>query len=399
MTYTVRALGADDVEAARGLGREAFGAPPAGWTPPTQFPLPGRHDFGAFAGEHMAAKAVGREYHSWWHGRAVPTNGIAGVAVSAEHRGRGLLDDLFRAVLEDGLEQRGEVVSTLFPTAPGIYRRFGYEVVGSLDTVAIPVASLARIPHEDSVALRRAKPADFDAMRDVYDHWAGATNGPLTRRGPSFPATAEEVLDAFSGITVAEDETGIVGYCSWDRGSGYDDAAAVEVSDLIALSGPAHRALWRMLGSFASVVGTVRVETSGHDVARLALPSGHWSVVDRHPYMLRVHDVPGALTGLPLCPPGWQVPPVGFSVTGDLLGTADGDWALSVEAGVSSCVAGERVEDGPVFSPRGLAMVWSGAHTCADARAVGQLTGGAPDTDRTLDLLFGGRQVHIRDYF
>ena len=122
-------------------------------------------------------------------------------------------------------------------------------------------------------------------------------------------------------------------------------------------------------------------------------------MVDRHPYMLRVHDVAEALTGLSLCPPGWRVPDLGFAVRGDLLGTADGDWTLSVEAGVSACVPGRHVAGGPVFTPRGLALVWSGAHSCADARAAGLLTGGGPDVDRNLDLLLGGRQVHVRDYF
>lgn len=396
---TVRPLTADDADAARGLGREAFGALPAGVTPPSGFPLPGRHDFGCFAGDRLVAKVVGREYHSWWHGRTIPTNGVAGVAVAPEHRGSGLLDDLLAGLLADGLVRRGEVVSTLFATAPGIYRRFGYEVVGSLDTVAIPAAALAGIRQEESVTLRRATAADVEAVTGLYDRWAAASNGPLTRRGPSFPATAEDLLGAFTGLTLAEDETGLVGFCSWNRGSGYDESATVEVDDLLALTGAAYRALWRMLGTFSSVVGTITVSTSGADVARLSLPSAHWRVVDRHPYMLRVHDVPGALSGLPLCPPGWQVPPVRFSVRDDLLGTTDGDWVVSVEAGVSACVAGPRVDGGPVFTPRGLAMVWSGAHPCADARAAGQLSGGSPDSDRTLDLLLGGRQVHIRDYF
>ena len=57
----------------------------------------------------------------------MPIAGIAAVAVRPEHRGSGLLAPLFAALLADARE-RGAVVSTLFPTAPGIYRRLGYEV-------------------------------------------------------------------------------------------------------------------------------------------------------------------------------------------------------------------------------------------------------------------------------
>ena len=97
-----------------GVRRPRPGAPaPA----PGEFPGVGRHHWGTFDGEELVARVVGREYHSWFGGAEVPTTGIAAVTVVAERRGQGLLDDLFRAVLAEGRD-RGEVISTLFPTAP-----------------------------------------------------------------------------------------------------------------------------------------------------------------------------------------------------------------------------------------------------------------------------------------
>ena len=87
------------------------------------------------------------------------------------------------------------MLSTLFPSAPGIYRPFGYELVGSYDVVEVPVGELATVrPPASTITTRRATAADFDAVRDVYDTWAAAQNGPLTRRGASFPATADEFV-------------------------------------------------------------------------------------------------------------------------------------------------------------------------------------------------------------
>jgi predicted acetyltransferase len=401
MSTTPRPLLAADIPALLALGQEAFGAYPAGYTPPgpDEYPQSGRHNWGSFEGDRLVAKVLGREYHSWFHGSAIATNGIAGVAVTAEARGRGLLDDLFAAVLDEGLRERGEVLSTLFPTAPGIYRRFGYELIGSYDTVEVPTARLAEVPAPTGITLRRAEAADFDEVRRVYDAWAAGQNGPLSRRGASFPANAEEFVAAYSGVTLAADDSGVVGYASWHRGTGYDARATIEVSDLLALTADGHRALWRLLGSFSSVTGRVRLQTSGDDVARLVLPFADWPVVERHPYMLRVHDVAGALTGHRLATPGTAPADVGFSVAGDLLGTMNGDWVLSSEAGLSACVPGPAVEGGPVFAPRGLALVYAGTQACADVRAAGLLAGGDPETDRVLDSLFGGRRVHIRDYF
>lgn len=396
MPLTTRPLTRDDFDQSMALIREAFGDLPPGATPPSadDFPRPGYHAFGTFDDGHLVARVVTREYYSWFGGSAVPTGGIAGVAVSAERRGEKLLDELFRVVLEDGLRERGEAVSTLFCTAPGIYRKFGYELVSSYDTVEVPAATLARIGAPAGVRTRRATPNDFDAVCEVYDAWAAEQNGPLTRRGPSFPADARAFIDAFTGVTLAVDHAGdVVGFASWRRGRGSGDSSTLEVFDLLALSGDAYGALWRVLGSFGSVVGQVRLCTSGHDVARLWLPSAHWKVVEREPYMLRVHDVPGAFAGR-----DWPVDgDVAFSVAGDHVGTTNGDWRLVIERGKATCALAAAA-DGPVLTPGGLALAWAGAQTCANLRMAGHLSGGM-ENDEALDRVLVPRPIHIRDYF
>jgi predicted acetyltransferase len=398
MALTTRPLTRDDFDQSMALSREAFGHLPSGATPPTaaDFPRPGYHAFGTFDDGHLVARVVTREYHSWFGGSAVPTGGIAGVAVAAERRGEKLLDDLFRVALDDGFRERGEVVSTLFPTAPGIYRKFGYELVASYDEVEIPSSALAGVRGSARVRIRRATPADFDAIREVYDVWAAAQNGPLTRRGPSFPTDAEGFIEAFTGVTLAIDDADeVVGFVSWQRGSGWGESSRLEVSDLLALSADAYRALWRVLGSFGSVVGQVRVCTSGDDVARLSLPSAHWNVVARSPYMLRVHDVRGAFAAR-----SWPVEgEASFTVAGDNVGTANGSWHLVIEQGKASCTLTEQPKDGLVLTPSGLALVWAGAQTCANLRMAGHLSGGTAEDDAVLDRLLEPRPIHIRDYF
>ena len=318
-----RPLGPDDIGASITLSTEAFGDLPAGFTPPSPdtWPLPGRHSWGTWDGDRLVARVMGREYHSWWHGREVPTCGIAGVAVAAESRGAGLLDALMATVLEEGLRERGEVVSTLYPTAPAIYRRYGYEIVTSLLEVEVTTDRLSRVSPDPAVTLRRATAADVDDVRRLYTTWASAHNGPLTRTGPSFPADPDELVASFTAITLAVVDDTVVGCASWHRGTGYDDSATIVVDDLVSLHAGATRSLWAMLGSHASVTGRVRLSTSGDDPVRLALPFSEWRVTTQVPYMLRVHDVAGALTGLRLGPLDARVP---FAVAGDPLGTTDG---------------------------------------------------------------------------
>lgn len=116
----IRPLTGDDGEAADALAAEAFGAAPRPL--PGPWPAPGTRPWGAFHGRELAAVATVREFGSWFGGAMVPTAGIASVAVRPEYRGSGLLAPLFAALLADA-RAHGEVVSGLYPTAPGIYRR------------------------------------------------------------------------------------------------------------------------------------------------------------------------------------------------------------------------------------------------------------------------------------
>jgi len=391
-----RKLDLDDFAAPSPLSLEAFGPLPAGTaqpTPPTVLP-PGRHVWGTFDGDRLVARVAAHEFSSWFGGREVRTCGIASVAVAAEHRGQGLLHDLFAAVLDEA-SGRGEVISTLYPTASGIYRSFGYEIVSAYDCVEVPTAELARVRPPEVVRTRRAVASDVPAIKAVYAAWAAAQNGPLTRTGPRFAESDEELLAEYTAITLAVDaEDRVVGYAAWERHEGYGKHATIEFWDLVGLTPDAYRALWAMAATFASVTGTVRVRTSGADLARLVLPAITWSPVERHhhPYMLRVCDVEGAFSGRTALPGGGRV---GFAVTGDRFGITDGGYLLDLAQG--TCEPGPG-GDVPTFSTQGLALAYAGAQSCGNLRLLGHLTG-PTSHDAALDAALGGRQVHVRDYF
>lgn len=282
MTFDIRRSDFSDARAARRLGDEAFGAPavrapdpePGAWPPANARP------WSAWDGDELVGVLAVRHFTSWFHGAAVPTAGFAGVTVAAERRGEGVLRPLFDGALAEAREQ-GEVVSTLYPSAAGIYRGLGYEVIGSFDEVTLPMAALATVrPPSSGVRTRRATPADVEAIRAVYSTWAAGQNGPLTREEKPFVAEPDEMFGPeaeYTGVSLAVGaEDDVLGFVSWTRGSGHDGSGAIEVDDLVALTPDAARALWRVLGSFATVVGSVRLSTSGgwagSDPSRLVLP-------------------------------------------------------------------------------------------------------------------------------
>ena len=409
---TVRPLEATDAEASRRLGFEAFGMPSSPPTEPASLDQPGRTFHGVFAGDRLVGRLADRAYDSWFGGVPVPTCGIAGVTVAMEDRGRGALSPLFAAGLAAARE-RGAVISGLYPTAARIYRRFGYELVGDYRTISIATADLAAAAPPVGVSTRRAELTDLPAVRQVYDTWAAAQNGPLTRRGDSFPTTDAELLDDFDGITVAEDRDGrVVGFASWDRGRHYDERGTLEVSDLLAVSADGYKALLRTLGSFASVAPRTRIDTSGDDLIRQFLPGKAWETVSSDPYMLAILDVPGALSRRAYpwflsARLGFRVADVGANGTADVgahpiadVGSNPiaGAYRWEVAEGVGTCVAEDHTDD-RTFHRRGLALLYAGVQSCANLRWAGLLTGGLPEQDAVWDTLFGGRQFHIRDYY
>lgn len=395
MTLTVRPLTAADAEAARQLGFEAFGMPSTPPAAPATVDEPGRVGFGAFEGHTLVGRMVDRDFDSYYGGESLPTAGIAGVTIAAEFRGRGTLTPLFTALLA-GARERGSVISTLYPSAPRIYRRFGYEVVADFVTVQVPTQSLAVVSRPDRVHVRRAEVDDVEAIRRVYDRWAREQNGPLSRRGASFTATPTAYLGEYTGVTVAVDAADEVhGYAAWHRGPHTGEQGVLQVDDLLATDADGYRALLAAIGSFSSVTPQTKIDTSGDDVARLFLPSLHWQVLESAPYMLMILDVSGALS-LRGYPQGFSGE-LAFRLTGSFEGDQDGGYILDVSSGRGSCVRAEH--GGRVFTPAGLALMFAGTQSSANLRSVGHLSGGVTDEDGTWDALFGGRQQHIRNHF
>ncbi len=393
-SFTTRPLTSADAAASRQLGQEAFGVPATQPSEYPSWPLAGTHPVGTFDEQRLVARMVDKEYDSHIGGALLPTSGIASVTVQAEYRGRGLLTDLFRHALKSA-KVRGAVISTLFPTAVRIYRRFGYELVGDFVTAQVPTWVLSSVQRPTDVDTRRATASDVHAIRLIYDRWASLQNGPLSRRGPIFDVPAAEFLADFTGVSVAvNDHDEVCGFACWDRGQGYGDKATLSVADLIASTAGGYQALLATLGSFSSVTAQTRIDTSGDDLIRTFLPTVHWKVVRSYPYMLKVLDVCGALQSR-------RYPPLeaelSFRLASDFIDENNGCYAFAVSNGKGECVRVQEVS-GPVFTPRGLAQLFAGTQSCGNLRITGLLSG-STESDGHWDAVFGGRQFHIRDYF
>ncbi len=377
----IRRLTEDDTDAMRRQLVEAFGAfdPP---DPPVAMHAEGKAWWGVVVEGRLVATALDRAYDSWFGGVPVPTAGIGGVTVAPEHRGSGLLAPLL-ATLLDAARERGALVSTLYATSPGIYRRLGYEAVTTLDDVRVPTAALAA---GGSTPVRRATEDDAEAVRTVHDRAVSRENGPLRRRGPLF---TEPPMLRVTGVTVAERDGEVVGYTSWDRGRGYGAEGELRVWDLVADDADALRSLMTLLSTFDPVTPTCLVRASGVPAWQHLLRTVHPTAISSTPYALAVLD-PAALA-LPRVHPGIDTRlPFVVEGTTHVLSLADGSGRVET---VDSPPAGART-----LTRGGLALTFAGAATSAQLRALGHLTGDDGD-DVTWDLVTTRGPVTVRDYF
>lgn len=398
MAFLIRALSPAEATAARQLGREAFGMPDADRPDPdppadTSWPGAGQYPLGAFDGAELAARAVAQDRRTWFGGRTVRTCGVAGVTVAAEHRGQGLTHAILHELLL-AARGRGDAIATLFATAPGIYRRLGFETVTTVDQVEVPATAAAAVRPGAPVRLRRATVADAPALRACYQAWARERYGPLTRTGGAEQVSDEELIGDQDAVSLAVADSGtVLGYACWDRGTLSE--RTLTVTELVATSADAYRALWRMFGALAMKVDRVLLHAPAGDVARSFLPTKHWQVVAQEPYMVRVLDLPAALAARG----GRGSGQVTVTVTGDEIALVGGTFRITGDGGELACEQVSPAEGGPVLTAGGLSLVFTGAFTCADLRAAGYLTGGDADTDRALEDLLHAPPWQLRDTF
>ena len=97
----------------------------------------------AFDGDRMAATALYHDMRQWWHGRAVPMAGVAGVKVAPEYRGQGVGRALMTALTEL-MAERGYPLSALYPATMIFYRSLGWEIAGHRHEAVLPSRATGR---------------------------------------------------------------------------------------------------------------------------------------------------------------------------------------------------------------------------------------------------------------
>jgi predicted acetyltransferase len=351
---------------------------------------------GAFDGGRMVGSALFLDMRQWWHGRAVPMAGVAGVKVAPEYRGRGVGRAVMTA-LTDLMAERGYPLSALYPATMTIYRSLGWEIAGHRHEAVLPARSLftlAKPDDETAAAIRRPGPDDTARVLEVIGraHQNARDCGPVTydeatvRRWLTRPGRyADDDRYAYLALD------GFLGY-RWHRGN--DE---IFIDQLAAVSAQTSRALWAVAASNSSVVEAVRAQVGLSDPLWWMLREQDAKIADRESWMLRLLDAPAAIAARGFPATDLAVP---LRITDDLRPANSGRWDLTVRAGEGRL---SRHRTGPgsaspagsspsrqaplALGARGLAALYAGTPV-ATLRRAGLADDGSPDADAALDGAF-----------
>jgi predicted acetyltransferase len=184
-------------------------------------------------------------------GQRVPLAGVGSVAVSPEHRRRGVGEACMRAALRE-LRQRGSHLSALYAFRGSYYRKLGYGVIELVHQLAVAAGNL--VPSDEARRVRRLMLPDRGAVETLYERVATQGHFALARR----PEWWSQRLWGYPGDWVVYEgkrRGQIEGYLCYDvENSRGPFRLAITLTECVAATPEAHRGLVGYLATLADQV-------------------------------------------------------------------------------------------------------------------------------------------------
>jgi predicted acetyltransferase len=249
---------------------------------------------------------------AWVRGVRLPVTGIGSVAVSPEHRRRGVGEALVRASLRE-MRQRGDTMSLLYAFRSDFYARFGWSLVERTNLLSLPPAVLPA--SEEARRVRKLRIPDRPLVQALYDLRAQTCGHFALARRPEW---WDKRLWTYEGEWVVYEgrrRGAIEGYLQYqvDAGDG-PWKLVLTVNEFVAATPAAHRGLWGYLHALRDQAVEVIASVPGDELWPSVLgdasnangefklgvirSTGHLG----YGAMLRLIDVKGALEVLPVSP-------------------------------------------------------------------------------------------------
>ncbi len=327
-------------------------------------------------------------------GAVVPVAHVTRVAVAATHRRRGLLTKVMNAQLAEVSRLGTEPVAALWASEGAIYGRFGYGAAAWYSSYTIPTRQTTVSGEAPAGRLRQIRPRDaVEELADVYERVRVDVPGLSSRPGRWWEHLTADPKESRRGrsaqqAVLYEDGGAVQGYGIWRVKGSWSDTGPdgeVDVSEVVAATTDAYRAIWRFLLSI-DLTRTVKYRGAAVDEPlphlltdpqgmRITLSPSVWA---------RIVDLPGALSVRRYAAPLDAV----LEVSDPLLPGNAGRWRVVGDRSSAKC---ERTDAAPDLSLGigELGAAYLGGTSLASLAAAGRVTEHRPGALAEASTAFG----------
>ena len=144
------------------------------------------------------------------YGTQLDYGGIGGVACANERRGRGYVQQLLIRSLAL-MEEQGQTISGLYPFAYAFYRKFGWEYVGHVQNIKLPVRELKRYSPAGWDVSEIDLEANLELVKPFYDSVAANYRSAFTASTHKWHDDYNAHDNRKSFVYIARDENGELG--------------------------------------------------------------------------------------------------------------------------------------------------------------------------------------------
>lgn len=338
-------------------------------------------------------------------GATLPAAGLTWVSVHPQHRRRRLASAMVRAHLER-TAGRGEALSALFTSEPGIYGQFGYGRAAHHVTLVLPRRPILRPVGRGQELTVRVEAAGHDRHGDVVGkvHSASRRPGWARRTTPALAAAVFADLpsqrDGAEPLRIASvwDASGeprayalFARRSRWTRWGVSEGTASVR--EATALDGAAAHVLWSFLTDL-DLIASVETPMLAPDDPLLTLLVNTRNVDLRMEdnVWVRLVDLPRALTGRSYAC-GVEVV---LEVTDELLPANAGRWRLSGSVTSGASTLTPTTEDADLaLDIRELGTAYLGGVTLGSLAAAGLVEERTPGALAAASTAFGWPEAPV----